>query len=889
MMRGFKYQFLDDQPHKLYYHGAGIQDPSTFQTDPGGQITITPFGFLDIDPNAASPHYRVLVYYSLLAWDSTQVELLTTTGFLNDHVTHHDLVNWIDLTDPCQEPPMPWAQPDAQDVCGPLFGGVQWFIFGTSKPQEINEIDLTMATESDKFGLHRIGAQAIKYGIHPTLDIKDGEGYDIGVGGTVLTGRSLRVGPDALSKPGADISSGWLSGAFGFAEFKVPTRSSFDSWTIGWSAIRQDTAAYPVRDRQDVQTGRDIAADMAFLAARDWEFSPDGPVRELEAEIRAERYDESCAVDWQMAVGISSKPKGQDETRFAFALPPTFGAVVRNTSFAKPQLLITNLGFVGLVNDSVPPSQPGAIANQGDAACSITAVERSGQDDQLFQYTFQIRNQSYDFAALQNILPLRLRPREVLTICGLYTADRAAGGAQPPNMASLTLRTTSQADPNCIVKVQGATPGKAVIQGHVRDGAGNALVDASVLVGTTQLATDANGFYALTVDAGIYNVSAIQSGFMPYRETVTILSTTTKDFVLTLAVPFTVQGQVIDKTGHPVPAATVRLTENDAGAPGILTTTTDSSGYYSISENPGSYDGTFGMDVFASDFEETSINIGRIQSGATVPEPPITLARMGAVAGQVTDANGTPLTGALVLVGKGIPVVGSPSTFGFFSNTNAAGHFSITVDPPGTYNVVASQPYFEDSAPAAAKVSVDTITAVDFALAKAVRGSITGLVTDVDSGDPIGNATVEAIVENPSSESKTTQTDFDGSYTLSDLLSGLRQVEATAKRYSLQSTTVRVMAGPPARADFALTAKRRGPSFSNKKARATPEAELTQILCDYFAEVTGRGPSSAQLVGLRETAQWIRGNQVEWSKVEKAIADKGWDPADGPCALYSSG
>jgi hypothetical protein len=323
--------------------------------------------------------------------------------------------------------------------------------------------------------------------------------------------------------------------------------------------------------------------------------------------------------------------------------------------------------------------------------------------------------------------------------------------------------------------------------------------------------------------------------------------------------------------------------------PGILTTTTDSNGLYSISENPGSYDGTYGMDVFASGFEGTSVNIGKIPNGAIIPEPPVTLARMGTVSGQVTDATGTPLAGALVLVGKGIPIVGSPNTFDFSSNTDSTGHYGITVDPPASYNVVATQPYYEDSAPAAVTVSLDTTTTVDFALVKAVRGSITGVVTDVDSGDPIQNATVEAIVENPSSESKTTQTDFDGSYTLSDVLSGWRQVVATAKRHSGESQTVRVMAGPPVRADFALAMKKRGARLSNKIARDTPEAELTQMLCVYFEEVTGHSPSSAQQVGLRETARWIRGGEVEWSKVEKAIADTSWDPADGPRAIYSSG
>jgi hypothetical protein len=888
MMRGFKYGFLDDQPHKLYFHGAGIHDPSTFQVEPGGAVTLNPFGFLDTDPSAASPHYRVLVYYSLLAWDSTQVELLTTTGFLSDHVMNNNLNNWITLTDPCQEPPMPWSQPDAQDVCGPLFGGLQWFVFSTSQPREINEIDLTMATEMEKFGLHRVGPGVIKYGIYPTLKTKDGQGFDVGVAGTVLTGRSLRVGPDPLSKPGSDISKSWLGGAVGLVERKELPRPSFDSWTTGWSAIRGISLAYPIWDRHDDQTNHDVPADMAFLAVRDWEFQPEGPVRELEVEVRGERYDESCAVDWQWAVGISSNPKGHDDPRFAFAEPPTFAAVVRNTLFAKPQLLIQNLGFVGLIGGSAPPAQLGAIANQGDAACSITAVERGGRDDALFQYMFLLRNQSYDFNALQNVLPLRLRAGEVFMISGLYTAAQPAGGGEPPNVASLTFRTTSQATPNIAVTVQGVTAGIGLLQGHVKDAAGKAIADASVLVGTTQLSTNADGSYSLMIQQGVYSVSVIQSGFVPSRETVTVLSSTTANFVLTPALIFTLQGQVIDKLGNPVPGATVRLTQIDAGVPGILTTATKFNGFYTFSENPGSYDGSYGMDVFAAGFAETSLNIGKIANGASISEAPITLGRMGTVTGKVTDASKTPLAGALVLVGKGIPVVGSPKTINFSSNTNSTGDYSITVDPPGSYNVVATQPFFEDSAPAAVTVSVDKASPANFVLVKADRGTITGFVTDVDSGDPI-TATVEAIVENPSSESKTTETDSDGGYTLSDVLSGQRQVVASAKRYFGASRTVQVTAGSPATANFALASKRPSPRLSTRIALATPEAELTRILRDYFAEITGRTPSATQQEGLRETALWIRGGEVEWPKVVKAIADKVWDPADGPRAIYNSG
>jgi hypothetical protein len=77
--------------------------------------------------------------------------------------------------------------------------------------------------------------------------------------------------------------------------------------------------------------------------------------------------------------------------------------------------------------------------------------------------------------------------------------------------------------------------------------------------------------------------------------------------------------------------------------------------------------------------------------------------------------------------------------------------------------------------------------------------------------------------------------------------------------------------------------------LSNTKAREMSESELTQILRDYFKEVNGISPSSAQEEGLHETAQGIKEGWVEWSRAELGIADETWDPADGPRAIYSSG
>jgi hypothetical protein len=103
--------------------------------------------------------------------------------------------------------------------------------------------------------------------------------------------------------------------------------------------------------------------------------------------------------------------------------------------------------------------------------------------------------------------------------------------------ANFMMTTNVPTIPTFSVPLSGTgVTGPGVIQGHVTDVTDaanpNPIPDASVLIGSIQLSTDSMGFYTLRVDPGVYNVSAIQSGFVPSRDTVTVpaLKTITKDF-----------------------------------------------------------------------------------------------------------------------------------------------------------------------------------------------------------------------------------------------------------------------------------------------------------------------------------------------------------------------
>jgi hypothetical protein len=272
-------------------------------------------------------------------------------------------------------------------------------------------------------------------------------------------------------------------------------------------------------------------------------------------------------------------------------------------------------------------------------------------------------------------------------------------------------------------------------------------------------------------------------------------------------------GSVMDANGNPVVGATVRISETDAGVPGIITTTTDATGAYSATFFPGLYDGRYTIDVFGPGVQPIEITISPIPPGVTTVTHNFTLNRIGVLSGSVTDTHGAPISGSLVMVGSGIPTVGLPNTFIVSTHTDANGNYSTIVDPPGVYNAVAAADGFEDSDPAPITISLDTSTTQNFALVASQPGTVTGFVTNADTGDPIARAVVEAEV-NPSNKSVVTMTDDNGAYTLALVPSGRRPVTArtVGRGFATSSQIVRVVAGQTVEADFVLNPKpsRRG-------------------------------------------------------------------------------
>ncbi|RMD93384.1 MAG: carboxypeptidase regulatory-like domain-containing protein, partial [Calditrichaeota bacterium] len=175
------------------------------------------------------------------------------------------------------------------------------------------------------------------------------------------------------------------------------------------------------------------------------------------------------------------------------------------------------------------------------------------------------------------------------------------------------------------------------------------------------------------------------------------------------------------------------------------------------------------------------------------------LANSSAITGQVTDAaDSTPIPHALVRI---YTLVGRRLHPRFTAVSDKNGNYIATV-PPGFYLVHASArgyrgEFYDDVTDFTKATPVQVFedqhtTGIDFGLVK--LGSLSGLVTDESTGQPIAGATVVAFMERPHVMAVSTsaafpffqfktRTDSSGRYEMTNLQPGKYYVEASAKGY----------------------------------------------------------------------------------------------------------
>ncbi|KPK99750.1 MAG: hypothetical protein AMJ91_06485 [candidate division Zixibacteria bacterium SM23_73_3] len=319
--------------------------------------------------------------------------------------------------------------------------------------------------------------------------------------------------------------------------------------------------------------------------------------------------------------------------------------------------------------------------------------------------------------------------------------------------------------------------------------------------------SDTDGYYIFPhLCPGIYQVSANAQGYIPatYPDSVTVIAgqnTPDIDFAL---IPEggpefgSISGRVTDEqTGLPIVMAEITIT-------GIYCIWyTDTAGYYLCHPlPPDSYEVNVRRDGYIPETYPDSVIVIGGQNTPGIDFALTPTGEYGTISGRVTDEEtGLPIIMAhLVAIGLDNWCYGEA-----WSDTS--GHYMIQNLCPGIYQVNANKMGYvpETYLDSVTVIAGENTPDIDFTLMPIREpGSISGLITDANTGEPIPGACVWAYGEFGHSQA---HTDSLGEYTISGLYPGDYFVTAWAWDYYSQDypTVVTVIEGQDTPGiDFAL-------------------------------------------------------------------------------------
>jgi hypothetical protein len=221
----------------------------------------------------------------------------------------------------------------------------------------------------------------------------------------------------------------------------------------------------------------------------------------------------------------------------------------------------------------------------------------------------------------------------------------------------------------------------------------------------------------------------------------------------------------------------------------------------SVVATPGDHYGT--LATIANAFHVSASNLGQAGNAANGDLSPAmgTLSTPGSISGTVKDAvTTTGIAGATVCVST------SGTCSGASTVTASDGTYTLSNVAPGTYEVTASAANYAAQSLSGVVVTTGNNTSGQNFTLQPNTGSITGTVTDFQTGLPLSGATVCTGTDATCATfTYKTTTAANGTYTLSGVTEGTYQVNALASNYVTQSVTgVAVTPGGSTPKNFAL-------------------------------------------------------------------------------------
>ena len=373
LLRGFRVAFLDGQPRQT----TGMEIAFNVQREQGSlRIAPTANSGLQTREEPAPPR-MVRLYYTLLAWDSEQVDAKATGfsggvfGGLGQGRAERESSGVFQFTDlvvpnpcgpiPCSDPPL-----------GAFTGFRVWSGEGNLETMEL-------AQDLDR-SFSQVAGQDVVWPV--TLAVTDTQAdiffYWWLIHAQILTGGISSTSPHGYGfffgppREGNSAGPGVLRRPFHVSDF-CGVRPAFG---VGRYSPTADEVL-------NAGLGLPIEADLAFPVLGTWTIEANNrPVREMEVEVHSRRYD-GAVLDWQVGRGASlSGPENEDCLFIAAA--PMFGQLSR-TSRSRGTVEVQHAIFEtvpGIV--ATTPVRFGVVRNLGPGPLLITRAAKGGIDEAQF-------------------------------------------------------------------------------------------------------------------------------------------------------------------------------------------------------------------------------------------------------------------------------------------------------------------------------------------------------------------------------------------------------------------------------------------------------------------------------------------------------------------------
>jgi hypothetical protein len=478
----------------------------------------------------------------------------------------------------------------------------------------------------------------------------------------------------------------------------------------------------------------------------------------------------------------------------------TFG---QSADLVNPQFSVRSLGKSELLPPSVlPPGDSGtflfpvqASQDEGDEDMFYTAEAVTSADPTPIDWSAQLASgqpaglSTADWTSVVNDIATQMGSTE-----GSYAASLPAVFAEAAGYG-ITFTSQDQVFGYLIDRALATAPGAPVsgtLQGATLPGRVDlTLSDAD---GDPLYGTDSwyNGdFNIWDVDPGTYGLTA--AGYTPRPAQQVVANPTATGLTVNLNPGATLTGVVTDaSTAHPVSGATVTATDSDGT---LISELTGADGAYQIT---GLESGAVTVTASAAGLVPVTDQTETVAASATTIDN-FALQPGATVSGTITiPGGGTPPAGTLV---DAVPSNGDPSQDGTL-DSNGDGGYQIGGLGPGGYTIIASAPGFANVSTSVTVVGTTSQSGEDLVLG--ASGSVTGVVTDADTGVPIAGAIVSS--DSLGSVAPVT-TASDGSFTLPGLSVGTVEISATPPddTHIAAEVSTTVTAGGTTTADLALS------------------------------------------------------------------------------------